>query len=227
MSGLPTRREWADACRTAVAEPGGWQRVGDGGPFWVTRPVRAPAGVPATLQGHAGDVTFTVDDVIARFGRDVVERLRERGAASRSRGLSALFGHAIRVTDGDALHARTRLGWVRDWADRWVNLRIDPDAHPELVPAKLLATWQATRWRGQLLLIVWGGRRGASVAAPGGTMVLDWSPWKTDVATVQLLTLWDAVTAALLEAGASGADPVDAALAAVTPAARYRVPDGG
>ena len=65
------------------------------------------------------------------------------------------------------------------------------------------------------LLTMYGGEAAETAAAPDGSMTLDWKPVRPDLATVQPTARWDRVTAALLEAAASGDDPLAAAADAI------------
>ena len=209
MSGLPARAQWTAACRSAADVAGTWHRAGDGGPFWVIAPVYTGPEVPVTVHGHAGDVAATVNESALRHRalRQLVERDGEdlpRGAAH------AVVGHAVRQYERGDLHSRTHHGWVARWTAEWEGLAWDPEEHPDLTPGLLIADWRATRWRGQLLLIVWGGQAAARTIAPHGTMTVDVGRDCAGVAVHDART-WDRVTAALLEAAASGGDLLEAA----------------
>jgi hypothetical protein len=212
---LPSRDEWTAACRAAAADPGSWHHVGEVGPFRVGRPVRAPETVPLTVHGHAGDVTGSVDGVRLRVQAITAWHRLQQPTLRQADGVIATVGVPIEVVDRSGLHTRSPYGWLRAWAGTWDEPAIGADVLPDLRPHVLLDSWRATRWRGQLLLIAYAGEAAGLTAAPDGVMALDWKLVRPDLVTVQPTARWDRVTAALLEASASGDDLLVAAATAV------------
>ena len=210
MSGLPTRTQWTAACRGAAEAPGTWHRAGDDGPFWVVSPVYGGPEVPVTVHGHAGDIAAVVDESALRH-RALLQLVdREADSAIPTGAVHAIVGCPVEQHDRGDLHARTHHRWVTRWADVWQRLPGDPGQRPELRQLKRIRGWRATRWRGRVLLIVWGGAAAARTTAPNGTMTVDMGPDSAAVAVHHAPT-WDRVTAALLEASASGGDLLEAA----------------
>ena len=204
MSRLPTRAQWTAACRAAAADPGSWHQVAGGG-WGVMSPVYVDHRCRVTVHGHAGEVATTVDEVRLRLA--ALETLRgvdmEEIEFARMRGFELVLGRVLPVLDRGRLHARTDVDDIARLAGSPASDAVRMASPPHF--------WQATRRRGRLLLIVPGGEAGARRFAPMGTMTVD----APDHVLLHRAEQWDLVTAALLQAAASGADPIDAVAAAV------------
>jgi hypothetical protein len=197
VSALPTRAQWEDACRGAAGEPGSWRRVA-ASPLWTVAPVPVSARAPVTVHGRAGDVSASVHEVGLRVrALEAVDMAALD--ADRFAGVDLILGRTVLLLDRHRLHARCDDPLVATVG------RLDDDEVAGLPVSPRL--WRATRWRSRHLLIVPGGEAAHDMWAPAGTMSLVAGDW----ALVHRTDVWDRVTAALLEAAASGTDPLAAA----------------